>query len=153
MSAEINTAPLMMLSLMVSTLLAIRVSDFTLVPVVLRYRPRRSLATTLPISTIMTGAEYSTSSGVMSFSILSAKIWMPTIIMIAAISKAPICSIFSWSLLNFLLAPSFSLITTMIPESVSIRPWMASDITASEPEMAPTAILKTARNRLTVIAR
>ncbi len=33
-----------------------------------------------------------------------------------------------------------------------MRPWMASDITASEPEMAPTIILKTARSRFMAIA-
>ncbi len=38
--------------------------------------------------------------------------------------------------------------TTMMPESVSITPWMASDIIAIELEMRPIVILNIARHKL-----
>lgn len=55
--ADINTAPLIALSLIVSILLAINVSDFTLVPVSFRYLPSKNLAMMLHINTRIAGME------------------------------------------------------------------------------------------------
>ena len=93
--ADSKTAPLMMLSFMVSMLLAMRVSELACWPEMRRYLPSRSLPIILISRTIIMGAEYSTSSGVMIFSTDSIKIWMPTMMIIQAISRAPKCSIFS----------------------------------------------------------
>ena len=47
---------------------------------------------------------------------------------------------------------SFSLIITIIPEAVSISPWMASDMIARELEISPTMTLKTASDKFTKMA-
>ncbi len=94
-NADNSTALLIMLSFIVSTLLAIRVSEWTFWPVDRKKRPSINLLMMLIIRMIMIGVEYSGCSGSMMLSIDSIRRCVPTIMIIAAINNAPMCSIFS----------------------------------------------------------
>lgn len=89
----------------------------------------------------------------MIFSIDSAMMSMPAIIMMIAIRIVVMRSMRLRYAENFWWPASFSLTMIRKPEMESIKLWTASEVMASEPARRPTMILKTPRKKLAAIKR